>query len=300
LVKLSYKQWNLEVPGYVLNNRGIIWGKYLLKKIAEDNIFKTKYILNHPRISGGRMDNKFTPFILNGKKCLIDEWDYSYPTVYVNKEYIKKNPFLSDLKYIFKIQYCKHDKKIYDDIKQDLNVKVLPFFIFPRHDIPLEIFKWKNENHKYSAMFSGRVWRGRNRWKAVMDSDKTFFSTVNNPDCKIESQRFNYVSNDDYIVLLKQMKWGLSLVGKGCGGKNRREVEYMSYGMPMVLNYIPIYPFSFIPNKDFLYLEKPEDLQKLKHVDPLPYSIRSAKLYKKYFKPENLGKALITLFGHLF
>ena len=68
--------------------------------------------------------------------------------------------------------------------------------------------------------------------------------------------------------------------------KNRREPEYTSCGMPLALGgYKPNYGFEFKEGIHYFYIDKPEDIEKLKDIDPRPYSEAS-----KQNSNENLVK----------
>ena len=133
--------------------------------------------------------------------------------------------------------------------------------------------------------------------------NKKDFLCVDDPsssEFSIKSKRSNAIDENLYFDLLKQTKWGLILKGKGEAGKNRREMEYASYGMPLALNYKPIYPFEFEPNKHYFYLEKIEDLNKLKEINPMPFAKQSTDMYKKYFCFESIPNNFLKFFGNLF
>ena len=108
------------------------------------------------------------------------------------------------------------------------------------------------------------------------------------------------LSTQEYLDILPQTTWSLSLQGISgahTDGKNRREPECFSCGMPMALNYKPYYPFPFEANKHYVYLEKPEDIVKLNDIDPQPYADASTELYNQYFSVKgasNLFRKICT------
>ena len=295
--------WDLVLPQLLLNDNAkyMIWGKLMLRRMGESGIFNVEYRKFPPKLFALSRPGHMTPFILNGKKCFLDDWDYAYPTSSISEEFFERNPEHKDLKYVFKIQYSRGEIPFFTKLGEKFGIQIFPFFMFPRHDFELGSWKWKNGDHKYLALFSGRVWKFRRQWNAYMQKHPECIS-VNDSYLKVTDKRMNAIDDDVYLDILKQTKWGLCLRGKGTDCKNRREVEYLSYGMPLVLDYKPYYPFDdeFQPNKDYVYLEKPEDLEKLKDMDPEYFSERSTYLYKRYFDPDVLGLALIEKFGHLF
>ena len=303
-VKLSYKKMDLEVPNYFEKNNRFIWGKKILKVIIDSNLFNVKFV-EFPKYSNRSLVPRvwhIIPFRLNGILCFIDEWDYGYPTTLLNQEFFNYYAELKDVKHIFKIQYTDYHKKEYERIYKEFGIKVHNFFIFPNSIIPLEKFQWQNIKHKYVAFYSGRIWRNRRFWRRHMLRNKKDFLCVDDPTSSkfsIKSKRSSAIDENLYFDLLKQTKWGLILKGKGEAGKNRREMEYTSYGMPLALNYKPIYPFEFEPNKHYFYLEKIEDLNKLKEINPMPFAKQSIDMYKKYFCFESIPNNFLKFLSRM-
>lgn len=254
-----------------------IWGRRLLYLLSKDQKVITNIDPNLPAFNGFRRCNHLISFRLNDQNFIIDDWDYNYPTSeLLNQENLSKYGINStNIPTILKIQYADSDKSLYDQIYIKHKIKVLPFIIFPNKNFTLEFMHWKNIYHTYVCLYSGRRWRSRNSWIRSIKN-------MNDILCLDTT-----ISDSDYQNKLKQIKWGLILRGKGVG-KNRREVEYMSLGMPIALNYIPVYPFKYEPNKHYVYLEKPEDILRLSDIDPEPYAQKSLEIYNKYYSL-NLG-----------
>ncbi len=265
-----------------------IWGKYLLYHLSQHKNIKvslSKYPI--PTIPVYRGWRNFVPFIYNDIVFIIDDWDHASPTCFLlNNNNIPKF-YLNNNTCILKIQYCTSEINNYEELYKQTKIKVFPFTMFSNHSFELENFKWDaNYNHKYNCIFSGKPWRNRIGWLRFADINQ------NEINCRIDlSNRSgdsnNSNSNVSFYETLKETKWGVILKGKGCGGKNRREVEFSSLGMPMALNYIPNYHFPFIPDQDYLLLKSPDDLLKLKDIDPTPFAERSKIIYDQYFSPKN-------------
>jgi hypothetical protein len=253
-----------------------IWGRNLLFHLMQHPDINTK-IIPLPRINVHK-NKHFTYFILNDILFIMDDWDHATPTCYLIGN---DNAFPSFYKrnntVILKIQYSPNQKHIYDAIENQFGIKVLPFTMFANHSFNLANFEWKlQDDYEYDCIFTGRPWNCRHAWMKFAE---------NNQD-KIKCN-VNYNLTTEFDNLLQKTKWGVILKGKGDGGKNRREVEYSSFGMPLALNYIPYYHFPFEPNIDYVLLEKPEDLLKLKDIDPAPFAQRSKEIYHNYFSPQN-------------
>lgn len=277
---MTYLQLNNQ---YTHND---IWGKYLLYHLSNHPDVKTE-ILKYPLpvlVGGRRGHNNHIPFIYNDIIFVIDDWDHASPTCYLlNNPNIPKF-YLENNVCILKIQYCLHEENNYKEIYKQTNIKIVPFTMFSNHNFILANFQYDiNYNHKYDYIITGKPWKHRLPWIRFAAQNKAAGS--NNANLYFGREE-NSTDNFLFYEQLKESRWGLILKGKGCGGKNRREVEFTSLGMPLVLNYIPNYPFDFIPNKDFVFLRSPEDLISLKDIDPVPFAERSKYIYSKYFSPE--------------
>jgi hypothetical protein len=93
-------------------------------------------------------------------------------------------------------------------------------------------------------------------------------------------------SEDFLSFSVNKQLWGVNLKGHGRGRKCYRESEYMCMGVPLALNYKPIYPFPFEPDVHYIYLRRKEDILKLKDIDPEPFAKISKEIGNKYIKHE--------------
>lgn len=249
-----------------------MWGKYLLYLLStnpEITTVRDMFLQQIPVFKGKNL----IPFKLNDINFFIDDWDYSYPTSYLGDHnipscYSNNYPPLT----ILKVQYDLIHKEKYDILYNKYKIKVLPFIMFPNRYFNLAFDKWKYNNDQYLCFHTGRIWRGRSAWVSFLNT-----SNLNIP--KIHKE---LIIDKEYEQLLLKTKWGLILKGKGVG-KNRREVEYMSIGMPLALNYKPHYPFEYNANEHYVFLEKPQDILKLQDIDPEPYAQKSLEIYEKYY-----------------
>jgi len=96
----------------------------------------------------------------------------------------------------------------------------------------------------------------------------------------------NLQSKDFLDFSVNKQKWGVNLKGHGKGGKCYRESEYMCMGVPLALNYKPIYPFPFEPGVHYFRLRRRKDILKLKDIDPEPFAKASKELGERYIKQE--------------
>lgn len=262
-------------------------GRKLLYHLSQNKNLDIEYDYSIPPVLTGdrRARLNFHTFIINETVFVLDDWDTLSPTSLLLHNNISKF-YLDNPTTILKIQYCESEQNNYDKIFNQLGIKILPFIMFSNNGSNLESFAWdKNSKHSYTFCLTGKCWRNRSAWFKFSEQYKTELNCFVQYHSK--GERSTVEENTIFMELLKNTKWGLILKGKGCGGKNRREVEFSSFGMPLVLNYKPIYPFSFIPNKDFLLIENYTDLFKLKDIDPEPFAQRSKEIYNNYFSPNN-------------
>lgn len=192
-----------------------------------------------------------------------------------------------DVQIIIKTQFRHHP--FWEEFTANTGIKVVSWIMWSTCNFPMSCFKWNPEtNFKYIASCAGgknsnRRW-GRPPYIEHCKSDPSFHT--------------ERLPVDQFVEVLKECKWGLILQGgntRNCDGKNTREVEYASCGIPMVLNYIPAYEYPFTPGKHFFLLESPKDLEKLKYTDPRPFAEASARLWEEYLKPESAAKYLLRL-----
>jgi hypothetical protein len=191
---------------------------------------------------------------VNDKLVYIDTWDYFHPTGTVLAHIDKVD---IDIKAIVKIQKRKGSK--YENSK---NIPVVPWSMF--HSRHMEWLENQpeyreqvqaNSNKHVPVGYSGRHFNFRKKWFQAIEEIEGHFITTwrKRPTDPIE----NYIKN------MGEWKIGLILKGKSDGqtdGKNRREVEFASVGLPMMLNYQPYYLNELVPGKHYAYVESPDKL----------------------------------------
>ncbi len=275
----------LVLPKGYSNYNG--WNWTLCKMLAKSGVFTiSEFEFPYKALPGTRNGNWCT-IELDGVRIGIDTWDTWDPTCH----YLNSGLFsdvLKDIKIIFKIQYYKCD--FWDKVvPSKTGIKVLPWTVMPTYHFELEKIKWENKKHKYIGSITGRNNRfGRKAWVDEAKKHADFYTKT------------DYVSTDvqdDFYQILSDCKWGVILKGKqrDHDGKNRREVEFSSLGMPLAMTYVPTYPFEMIPNKHFALINSPSDLIKLRDIDPVPFAEASKFLYDNYFSPVGMSNLLIKL-----
>lgn len=233
-----------------------------------------------------RKEEGFCLFKIDGVTMAFDANGGCYNVESMYNDGLFKTIF-KDIKFIVKTQF--KNNKFWVKFQKETGIKVIPWIMWCTLNFPLEYFKWDpSRNFKYVSTCAGGPNSNR-RWGRP-------------PYIEWCRKNGNYHTDrivvEDFVKVLENCKWGLILQGgnkANCDGKNTREVEYSSCGVPLVLNYIPTYDHPFIPNKHFLYIEKPSDLKRLETEDPRPYAKASSDLWENLLKPSSAAKFLKRL-----
>jgi len=263
------------------------WNWTLCRMLEKSKLFVVdEFTFPYQAVRGARNGNWCT-IQVDDIRIGLDTWDtYSPLCNYFDNGFFDN--IFKDIKLIIKIQY--YDCTFYKGFTEKTGIKVSPWTVMPTKNFPLECFQWENKSHKWITTVTGKNNRfKRQPWTKFCEDHKDLFYssgayTVND-------------NTDSYIDRLKECKWGMILKGKtrNHDGKNRRECEFTSCGMPLALNYVPTYPFSFKPKDNFVLLEKPEDLLLLKDINPEPYSRASRDLYYSHFSTFGIAKTLLNI-----
>lgn len=219
---------------------------------------------------------------INEINCLINHGDNTWINNNIFNECDKINKHID---FYFVLQYSHNRKEEYNELGKKYSMFVLPLIYPPSPNFKENTFLWKNKEFKYLAnmAFGTRIRKHRRPWIKRTLNDNRFF----------RQKTFG----DDYINILKDTKWGLSLKGAGYSfdGKCYREAEYMSFGMPLALNYKPCYPFPFYPGEHYLYLNNPIQLAVLDSIDPTNYAKKSRETWENYFSPKGMTNLLLEI-----
>jgi hypothetical protein len=206
---------------------------------------------------------------LNGNLCTVAIGDNSY----INPVFYER----SKAKISFVAQIRKSDlgkmKKIYNDFGHRIYPIPLPLH-FNAKEISKGDKTYQNKEKKYlsNMSFSLRGREHRMPWVMFAKKHHKKFFTGSLP----ENEYLDFCINDQV--------WGVSLKGHGLGRKCFRETEFMCLGVPMALNYIPVYPFDFEPGIHFHLLRKRWNLLDLEKIDHKPYAKISKELGEKYMR----------------
>ena len=236
---------------------------------------------------------------VNGIKCILYVRDRPPLKMkyFVNDDEDEwvKNFYRDDVKFIFIYQYNIANKEDYDEIERTQGVTILPWTYSPSGaDYPVENFQWENKDHKWlanSAFNFDKKRPYRLLWKKDLYERDDIY-TGESVDIGV------------YLDMLKDTKWGLTLRGTMNNqekfehlqdGKCHREIEYMSFGMPLAYTYIPTYPFPFFPDEHYVLLRQPSEVHDLKDIDPAPFAQKSSETWEKYFSCNGVVQLLLDM-----
>jgi hypothetical protein len=262
------------------------WNWTLTRMLAESKMFDiSTERFPYVRVDHARNGN-WSMMRLNDVLIGLDTWDTWSPSSSFKDAGFFNNE-LKDVNLILKIQY--YECEYWNQFQKETGIPVKPWTVMPTKDFPLEAFQWQSGNHKWISTVTGKNCRfGRQPWTEWCEANNDFYSSG------------DYVVNDtleDYIKRLESCKWGIILKGKprNHDGKNRRECEFASCGIPMALNYEPTYTFPMVPGQHYVKLEKPEDMATLRDIDPEPFALASRQLYYDHFSAYGIAKTLIDI-----
>ncbi len=268
----DFQRWYYEI--LILSNRFKVEYADLAEERAFDEVKKSASRLDKDHARNMRFGG--LSFIkIDDKVILIDTWcNRKYLTTFARCGLFKTKVDL----------YLKMDDLEYPN---SFGFKTAYWIMFPCGQKFINYFKWKNEGHKYLSMFtSGKHslrTQHRHDWLAYFRSSSDYWS-----DREIR------LPEDDYRTILSQCKFG-TIITANNAYKNSREYEYASCGMPMVLNYKPRYDFKFLPDKHYIYVQKPADLERLKHLDLSSFAEASNSIWENYYRPEAAADYLLQL-----
>lgn len=252
------------------------WNQLLTSALVESELFEVVPTDDFPRTPPTRRFRKNLSFLrLQDVLIAVDTWDNATPSSL-------GHPLFDDVDLLLKIEYSPDP--LWEKVARRHQLRVRPWTMFGYPAFPVGAFQWSPSGHRHLCSFSGDQKRGRRAWLDAM-------LELGVPVCGVQSPQ-------DYIPLLQETCWGVITQGrKGrcCDGKNRREHAFTSVGMPLALNYQPTYPFPMRPGIEYVFLRSPDDLQRLREIDPAPFAAASQRLWRDYFSPKGAARTLIKL-----
>jgi hypothetical protein len=268
--------------------RHVGWNWTLKRMLAASGMFEISTRAFPPAPATVRHFQNWSLMQLGDMLIGLDTWDTFNPT----NRYLQHGLFaaggpFATIRVVIKIQYYKCH--VWEQFEQITGIPVRPWVVMPNAIFPLECFRWSESDHRYLVVLTGRNNRfGRQAW--------VDWCAVNDR-CYTKSDYASRESMGDYTALLRESRWGLILKGvpRFHDGKNRRECEFTSCGLPLAMNYQPTYGFPMVAGEHFVLLKEPHDLACLQNIDPRPYAAASRQLYADHFSPVGMAKTLLSL-----
>ncbi|CAK0760337.1 hypothetical protein CCP1ISM_90009 [Azospirillaceae bacterium] len=213
-------------------------------------------------------------FKIDGKMIVLDTWSSaSHAKAFADLGLFKG---LNHRLYI-KIHETEEIKRLY-------GYKTFNWIIFPCGDQFVNKTVRKDSGWKYDTFFTSGPHSLRTQkrfywYDHCLKSDRMFATNQ-----KLSTQEFIDVMGDSKFGLITSIR----------NYKNTREYEFISNGMPLVLNYRPKYDFPFEPNKHYLFMTNPNDLVRLRTLNHKPFADASKYIWENYYRPEAAAKYLIS------
>jgi len=266
------------------------WNGTLHKMLAASGLFDVAYSDDLPRpprgLVGPRTEN-MSVVDLDGKLVAIDTWDDAQPThaLYGAGEW-SEGGSLEFVDLLLKIQW--QAGPFWDTFTAETGVPVSPWTIFPSREWELGGFRYNlHDDHQYVGLISGAMRSGRGEYFDAARAADDFYV----PDEQTKERDW-----ERFWAAARSCRWGISLKGKrGTDGKNRREIEYASCGVPLAMNYCPSYPWHMEPGRHFVLLESAADMLALRLIDPAPYAAAADEIYREYWSPPGMARLFAGL-----
>ena len=278
------------------------WNGSMMRSLAESGLFEVMEKEFPKPDENVRRWLYWSVFEIDDWKIGLDTWDTDVPASdFARLGALARGGMYSDLSVILKIQHRPHE--LWDSIEAKFGIPLRSWTIPASHDFPLGYFQWRPEGHAHTACLTGNLKRGyRAGWATWARQQKDLAVSPKVRRGRDIQQAERDINRGQFLDILKGCKWGVSLKGlkrSSHDGKNRRECEFASCGVPLALNYQPHYEFEMRPGHEFVMLETPEDMAKLRDIDPTPYAEASTRLYEQRFSPVGAAKTLVEILRKL-
>jgi hypothetical protein len=231
---------------------------------------------------GGRRAGNLSVVAVNGVQVGIDTWDTPDPvTIAADRRCFDAGRVLAEVKLVLKIQWSPLQQTAWDRVP----VPVRPWTVFPSREFPLGAFRYQPaKRHRYIAAVTGAMRHRRGEWFDAARKRSDFFV----------ADEKRAVPMDEWLGILADCRWGLSLGGKrGTDMKNRRESEFASCGLPLALNYDPHYPVEFAAGKQYLRVDSPADIDAMIDTPVAPFAQAADQLWAVLFSPCGMSLRLL-------
>lgn len=266
------------------------WNVTLMRMLDRSGLFDVRFDPHLPHLPPkmcGRVTGNLCTFRVDDKLIALSTWDTNSPVVEAERAgHFMCGHLFGSVRLLLHIQW-RPDDPYWGYFEKVAQIPVSAWTIFPSREFPLEVFRYEpGAQHIYQATLTGADRFGRGAYRDVARKHQDFY-------VKVGSEKDDM---SEYLNILRTCRWGVSLGGRrNTDKKNRREIEFASCGMPLALNYQPHYPFPFEPGKHYVYMEEPEDLLRLREIDPRPFAAAADQVYRERWCDVGMAGTLLNL-----
>lgn len=238
----------------------------------------------------------------NNKKIYLDLWDYSSPT-------FTDKILLGNFDLIIKLQLAKTNRddfntnckkinlfqKYTDEDRKQFFDKLVPWIFF--YSRLMKPFVGQEYNQvipiERLGFFCGKGWRCRRRIRASLQKQNIEYI---NSDQELFQKP---LSEPEFINRMQSSKYGIVLHGRAgafCEAKNRREIDYMMFKKPLLLNYRPHYYNPMEEGKHYIYFNEKTvltNIEKQYNIDEI--ASNGYQWYKENASPEGITKSFLKI-----
>jgi len=272
----------------------------LLTYLVNSGQFNVSY--HNERLAAMRTERACTVFC-NGKKILIDLWDYSTPTftsetINANYDLILKLQVRKMTSEEFELE-CQRGKSfmgLNEEQRKSFFNKIFPWTFFCSRMMKQFIGKEDQIQPiptERIGFFCGKDWRCRRGMKNKLHKEGIEYLTS-------DQELFQKpLKEPDFFHRMMSSKYGIVLHGRGgafCEAKNRREIDYMMVKKPILLNYKPSYYNPMIEGKHYIYIDENtnfKDLENMYNINDI--AANGHQWYKDNASPDGVVKTFLQI-----
>ncbi len=275
---------------------------YLLNCLKDSELFEVSY---HNENIHAMRNFAGTIIYFEDKKIYLDLWEYATPShtdaaFYANFDLIIKVQH-KDISLQTYNRYCDRKKPMLIDpsLREKWLEKFVPWTFFPSKMMDLLNFgRIITEKNKYpierDCFFCGKNWKCRHK---IIDSLKR-----QRIECEASDQGGEVglkMSNEEFLHRMKTSKYGLVLAGRATpitDAKNRREIDYLMLGKPLLINYKPFYYNEFEAGKHYIYIDENTEIKSLDKMYNIEEIAKNGyEWYLQNATPEAIPKTFVQI-----
>lgn len=272
--------------------------------LVNSGLFDVTY---HSEKLSAMKGERATIVYFQGKKIYIDFWEYNNPS-WTMEAYNAGFDLILKLQHRYSLKddaelerICQRKRIITNGLtpedRRNFRDKFSPWTFFcSKMMSPF----WGKEDQIQSApverlgFFCGKTWKSRGPMLTKLQNDgiEVIHSSQETPGQKP-------LKDEEYLHKMKSSKLGIVLGGKACHlteCKNRREIDYMMLGKPLLLNYKPSYYNTLVEGKHYIFIDAKTDLKNIENQYNIDEIARNGwQWYKDNASPEGTAKTFLQI-----